>query len=871
MKSGGGVSNSQDFSDEKDDENQEIVANKTDINFNIITRCYSSSNVYSESSFGGTGIADYVGDITLYWYQEGGKLCTMGQKDKKYSKNGQTQTDTLDTVKNKSYMHYSEAFGVLTYRRYGRVVVNSSTSSDVYYSGNYYRFHEIRSTKANVTYTNNSSHYFYTNSSGTTYFLTSMTPSNCTGIVLDTIYANYYKRYTASFNSDGGSSVSSKYFYATKSYTLPAKPTKTGYRFLGWYNFALSSSNYDEYETITNCASNHSWIAKWEKINYTLTYNANGGSVSPTSKSITYNSQYGSLPTPTRTGYNFDGWYTSISGGTRITSTSTYSTAGNSTIYAHWTIQSFTVTLSIGDSGIASVSGGGTYNYGSTVTISANVKSGYSFSHWSDGSAYASMRFTITSNLTLKAYSQANQYTVTFNPNGGSVSTGSKTVTFNSTYGTLPTPTRANYTFLGWYTSSIGGTQKTASTTYTTVGNSTLYAQWEPIPVTHKVCLRVISKDGAVVSASDLGGSVRVYRYVISGQSSTGTYTTQTVSEASYASHQGHTFELVATAKAGYVFAGFSTSSTPSASIKQPTSPPANTYTAYPTSGTTYYVYFKQMSGNTLKYDETDKYFYFEYGYYPQSEATNATTLNSSATTNGESFVYNNGTSNVTIPVYTYGGERYVKVSARGETKWFKFEPIRWRISDYGVEKTERNLERYTSLYNLRNYTSYSTNFTAVSDLILGVGAMHDSRQTSEGMSVTEMKGFQNVEELTVNLSLNEYSKNGIIKVDSYATSSQGNAVSTSNYSYLAPIRIASLEEIEEVGLVNKQARASDMVSFILGMNKDEISYWTRDLSNLGSGVAITASGTQVRPWLDQMMGMRFAYTFSEGSNASFY
>jgi len=61
------------------------------------------------------------------------------------------------------------------------------------------------------------------------------------------------------------------------------------------------------------------------------------------------------------------------------------------------------------------------------------------------------------------------------------------------------------------------------------------------------------------------------------------------------------------------------------------------------------------------------------------------------------------------------------------------------------------------------------------------------------------------------------------------------------------------------------------MVAFILGLDKDEVSYWTRDLSNLGSGIAITASGTQVRPWLDQMMGMRFAYTFSEGSNASFY
>jgi len=99
----------------------------------------------------------------------------------------------------------------------------------------------------------------------------------------------------------------------------------------------------------------------------------------------------------------------------------------------------------------------------------------------------------------------------------------------------------------------------------------------------------------------------------------------------------------------------------------------------------------------------------------------------------------------------------------------------------------------------------------------------------------------------------------------------QGNPITTTSYAYSSAIRIASLEDIADVGLLNKQAKASDMVAFILGLDKDEVSYWTRDLSNLGSGIAITASGTQVRPWLDQMMGMRFAYTFSEGSNASFY
>ena len=69
-------------------------------------------------------------------------------------------------------------------------------------------------------------------------------------------------------------------------------------------------------------------------------------------------------------------------------------------------------------------------------------------------------------------------YTVTFDPNGGTVSTTSKIVTYGSTYGTLPEPTRTNYTFAGWYTSTSGGTKIDSDTTYSTVGNTTLYAQW---------------------------------------------------------------------------------------------------------------------------------------------------------------------------------------------------------------------------------------------------------------------------------------------------------------------------------------------------------------------------------------------------------
>ena len=108
-----------------------------------------------------------------------------------------------------------------------------------------------------------------------------------------------------------------------------------------------------------------------------------------------YDSAYGQLPVPTKAGYTFDGWYTSESGGEKITSNSIVKvTKGYQLLYAHWNAES---------------------------------------------------------------------YKVTFDANGGKVSTSTKNVIFGNTYGTLPTPTRTGYTFDGWYTSATGGTKLTDS------------------------------------------------------------------------------------------------------------------------------------------------------------------------------------------------------------------------------------------------------------------------------------------------------------------------------------------------------------------------------------------------------------------------
>ena len=68
----------------------------------------------------------------------------------------------------------------------------------------------------------------------------------------------------------------------------------------------------------------------------TITFDANGGAVSPATKSCTANSQYGTLPTPTRSGYTFEGWFTASTDGTRVTDSSVVPDSAT-TLYAQWT------------------------------------------------------------------------------------------------------------------------------------------------------------------------------------------------------------------------------------------------------------------------------------------------------------------------------------------------------------------------------------------------------------------------------------------------------------------------------------------------------------------------------------------------------
>ena len=109
-------------------------------------------------------------------------------------------------------------------------------------------------------------------------------------------------------------------------------PTKTGYTFAGWYENQEFSGD-PVTDVPTDSTKNLNFYAKWTANTYTIIFDANGGSVNPTS-AVTVAGKLTSLPTPTYDGYDFIGWYTQKDGGEKVTTDTVF--AMDSTIYAHW-------------------------------------------------------------------------------------------------------------------------------------------------------------------------------------------------------------------------------------------------------------------------------------------------------------------------------------------------------------------------------------------------------------------------------------------------------------------------------------------------------------------------------------------------------
>ena len=311
-----------------------------------------------------------------------------------------------------------------------------------------------------------------------------------------TLYAiwesNAPKTYTVSFNANGGSGAPAS---QTKTHNVTltlssTKPTRTGHTFLGWStSSSATSATYSAGGSYTNNAS-VTLYAVWTPNTYTISFNANGGSGAPASQTKTYGVTLTLSSTkPTRTGYTFLGWSTSSTA-----TSATYSAGGNfttnanTTLYAVWSPNTYTISYSAnGGSGAPSSQ---TKTHGVTLTLSSTkpTRTGYSFLGWSTSSTATSASysaggsFTTNASTTLYAVWSPNSYTVLYSANGGSGAPSSQTKTHGVTLTLSSTkPTRTGYSFLGWSTSSTATSATySAGGSFTTNASTTLYAVWSP-------------------------------------------------------------------------------------------------------------------------------------------------------------------------------------------------------------------------------------------------------------------------------------------------------------------------------------------------------------------------------------------------------
>ncbi len=294
-----------------------------------------------------------------------------------------------------------------------------------------------------------------------------------------TYYAHWADNaYIVTLDDNGGDSgVSQIFAMHGQAYGVLPTPVKDGYRFDGWFTSTTGGSQITS-TTIFTGDRNQTLYAHWTRTGFVVSLDANGGSCSSSSVSVVTGQTYGSLPIATREGYEFDGWYTSVTGGTNITSGSVFPGTANQTLYAHWTRTGFVAYFDAngGSCSFSEIPVTVGQPYGS---LPSATREGYTFDGWftsaTGGAGVTSGSvFSGSSDQTIYAHWTARSYTVSFDSNGGS-SIPSISVTYGSPYGSLTTPSRDGYTFVGW--SGPSG-EVSSSTTVSTASNHTLTANW---------------------------------------------------------------------------------------------------------------------------------------------------------------------------------------------------------------------------------------------------------------------------------------------------------------------------------------------------------------------------------------------------------
>lgn len=336
---------------------------------------------------------------------------------------------------------------------------------------------------------------------------------------INALYARWETKFSVKFNSNGGTPVAPKKYERNATYGNLPTPTQSGFTFGGWYTESTFTNKVTS-SSIVN--SNKTLYAKWDALKYTVTLDAHGGTgLNTTSFTIAKGEKYKVIgqdvfsQTITRTGYTFDAWYTEPNGkGTKIENNSTHDTASTQTLHANWIPKSVQLTLNYNyptdiTPTPATETKSVTYDksYGTALATpkpstleggSGDAAYKYTFDGWYEKAADTPKTDTDEAKVYNKVVSTDLvksetdfilyarwKYDVQLDSQGGTVTPEKIELTTGKAVGSLPTPKKDGYEFLGWYTQENSADTDTPITDET-IADSTkapykkFYAKWEP-------------------------------------------------------------------------------------------------------------------------------------------------------------------------------------------------------------------------------------------------------------------------------------------------------------------------------------------------------------------------------------------------------
>ncbi|RJE87418.1 hypothetical protein D3P07_13825, partial [Paenibacillus sp. 1011MAR3C5] len=323
-----------------------------------------------------------------------------------------------------------------------------------------------------------------------------------------TLYAKWTANtYTVSFLSNGGSAVAAQTIAYDDKVASPANPSKAGHTFAGWYTNSGLTTAWNFGTGLVK--ENLTLYAKWTANTYKVSFQSNGGSA-VAAQTIAYDGKIVSPTNPSKAGHTFGGWYTN-SGLTTAWNFGTGLVKGNMTLYAKWTVETYTVSFqSNGGSAIAVQ----TIAYDGKVASPTNPsKAGHTFAGWYTNSGLTTAwnfgTGLVKENLTLYAKWTANTYKVSFQSNGGSA-VAAQTIAYDGKIASPTNPSKAGHTFVNWYKDEKLTTLWVFATDVVTE-EITLYAGWdkeiytvrfETTGGTEIIDQRIAFEEGAVIPAN---------------------------------------------------------------------------------------------------------------------------------------------------------------------------------------------------------------------------------------------------------------------------------------------------------------------------------------------------------------------------------